>query len=467
MLSGGDLARVAAVGAVAAGAVWYTLAQLSKRKDRTGRSNQVTVVLGGQWGDEGKGKLVDILAQTVDVCCRFNGGANAGHTLVVEGKKYAFHLVPCGMMNRSSKNLIGNGVVVHIPTMLQELAQLKDFDPNALKRIFISDRAAVLLDTHKSIDGLIEDEKSGSSTGSLGTTKRGIGPCYASKINRNGLRFVDLLDVERLPAKMRELYTFQELHYAAAIQEHDREEEIKRHVEYAKLLAPQIVDCLSFLHDEIGRGSRILIEGANAALLDIDFGTFPYVTSSSTTIGGVFTGLGVSPKQVDCVIGVVKAYTTRVGAGPFPTELHDAVGQRLRDRGFEYGTTTGRPRRCGWLDLQVVKYAALLNGYESINITKLDVLTGLAELKLAVGYKLKGKRLPPCAMPAGLEDLASVEVEWVTLPGWQEDISKCLSYSQLPKAAQKYLKAIEEYSGVAVSWVGVGPGREDMFIMRR
>jgi len=233
-------------------------------------------------------------------------------------------------------------------------------------------------------------------------------------------------------------------------------------VEYAKILAPQIVDSTSFIHESIARGERVLIEGANAALLDIDFGTFPYVTSSSTTIGGVFTGLGIHPKQVDCVIGVVKAYTTRVGAGPFPTELHDDVGQRLRNVGHEYGTTTGRPRRCGWLDLQVVKYAACVNGYESINITKLDVLTGLPELKIATSYSLRGKQLPPSAMPAGLADLAAVEVEYVTMPGWQEDISKCASFAQLPAAAQEYLRAIQRLVGVPVSWVGVGPGREDM-----
>ncbi|KAG8467354.1 hypothetical protein KFE25_000670 [Diacronema lutheri] len=461
MLSSGGLAAAAA-GAVAAGAALYALSRLYKRSDTTGSSAKVVVVLGGQWGDEGKGKLVDILAQTVQVCARFNGGANAGHTLVVEGKKYAFHLVPCGMMNRASKNLIGNGVVVHIPTLLEELAQLKEFDPAALSRLFISDRAAVLLDTHREIDGLIEAEKSSSASGSLGTTKRGIGPCYASKINRNGLRFTDLLDVGTLPSKMRDLYKFQDAHYPGSLARGDIEEEIKRHVEYAKILAPQIVDSTSFIHESIARGERVLIEGANAALLDIDFGTFPYVTSSSTTIGGVFTGLGIHPKQVDCVIGVVKAYTTRVGAGPFPTELHDDVGQRLRNVGHEYGTTTGRPRRCGWLDLQVVKYAACVNGYESINITKLDVLTGLPELKIATSYSLRGKQLPPSAMPAGLADLAAVEVEYVTMPGWQEDISKCASFAQLPAAAQEYLRAIQRLVGVPVSWVGVGPGREDM-----
>lgn len=527
--------RMVAAGVVAGAAALYALSRfLKKRGDISGRTAKLVIVLGGQWGDEGKGKLVDILAQDAQVCARFNGGANAGHTLVVDGQKYAFHLLPCGMINKRAKNLIGNGVVVHIPTLMQELEQLKSFDAEALARLFISDRAQVLLDSHRSIDGLLEAEKSSSSTGALGTTKRGIGPCYASKINRNGLRFVDLLDAATLPGKMRDLYKFQERHYQQAVAEIDQEEEIKRcvaraaaprapargapphartgahlspralrlgalsprarsHLGYAKLLAPQIVDCLSFVHEEMAKGSRVLVEGANAALLDIDFGTFPFVTSSSTTVGGVCTGLGVPPKQMDCVIGVVKAYTTRVGAGPFPTELNDSVGQRLRDVGYEYGTTTGRPRRCGWLDMQVVKYGAAINGYDSINITKLDVLTGaatpararghpccrtgvtraarrcgvrrvsgLSEINIGVAYKLHGKRLPPTCMPASLEELAAVEVEYITVPGWKEDIAKCQKMCELPAAARQYLKTIEELAGIPVSWVGVGPDREDM-----
>jgi len=453
----------AIAGIAAAGVAWYALTRLLKeRTDVHGRESKVVVVLGGQWGDEGKGKLVDILAQDAQVCARFNGGANAGHTLVVEGKKYAFHLLPCGMINRAAKNLIGNGVVVHIPTLLTEVEQLKSFDAHALNRLFISDRAQILLDTHRNIDGILEAEKSKTGTGSLGTTKRGIGPCYASKVNRNGLRFIDLLDATTLPEKMRDLYRFQEKHYAAALEGHDCEEEIRRHVEYAKILAPQVVDCLTFVHGELSKGSRILIEGANAALLDIDFGTFPFVTSSATTVGGVCTGLGIAPRFIGCVIGVVKAYTTRVGAGPFPTELTDSIGQQLRDVGHEYGTTTGRPRRCGWLDIQVVKYAALLNGYDSINITKLDVLTGLTEVKIGVYYKLKGRRLPHSCMPASLEELGAVEVEYITLPGWAEDISKCTSFAQLPAAAKTYLKTVQDLAGVKVSWVGVGPDREDM-----
>mmetsp|Transcript_13782 Transcript_13782/g.36959 ORF Transcript_13782/g.36959 Transcript_13782/m.36959 type:complete len:470 (-) Transcript_13782:246-1655(-) len=456
--------RGAVVGFAAAGVACYVAARVLKRlrEDIYGRKSKVVVVLGGQWGDEGKGKLVDILAQDAQVCARFNGGANAGHTLVVEGKKYAFHLLPCGMINRSAKNLIGNGVVVHIPTLLHELEQLKTFDPNALSRLFISDRAQVLLDTHRNIDGLIEAEKSGSATGSLGTTKRGIGPCYASKVNRNGIRFADLLDPDTLATKMRDLYRFQAKHYAGALTNHDQEDEIKRHVQYAKLLAPQIVDSLTFVHEEIEKDSRLLIEGANAALLDIDFGTFPFVTSSSTTVGGVCTGLGLAPRKIGCVIGVVKAYTTRVGAGPFPTELSDSVGKHLLDVGHEYGTTTGRPRRCGWLDIQVVKYAACLNGYDSINITKLDVLTGVKELKIGVSYSLHGKKLPPSCMPAGLEDLGAVNVEYITLPGWNEDISKCTSFSQLPTAARAYLKTVQDLCGIPISWVGLGPDREDM-----
>eukprot|EP00442_Polarella_glacialis_P003324 CAMPEP_0115067048 /NCGR_PEP_ID=MMETSP0227-20121206/11161_1 /TAXON_ID=89957 /ORGANISM="Polarella glacialis, Strain CCMP 1383" /LENGTH=542 /DNA_ID=CAMNT_0002453047 /DNA_START=60 /DNA_END=1688 /DNA_ORIENTATION=+ len=491
------------------------------------------VVLGAQWGDEGKGKLVDILAQDAQLCARFNGGANAGHTLVVEGKKYAFHLLPCGIINKQCKNLIGNGVVCHIPTLMRELDQLKDFDPRAIERVFISTRTHLLLDSHQIIDGILEAE---ASSNSIGTTKRGIGPCYASKCIRNGIRLGDLLHFETFEEKLRELIKWSQKRYGAP-QESDQpsqqlmreclrnydtrrafdpenqakggvsnlEEELERYRGYAELLRHQIVDSVTFIHEDITRGNRVMVEGANAALLDVDFGTYPFVTSSNTTIGGVCTGLGVPPRVIDCIIGVVKAYTTRVGNGPFPSELQDEhqtlpdydeeyigpgekhertghpngpyvlekgqscrVGEMLQEVGHEYGTTTGRRRRCGWLDIPLVKYSAMVNGYTSISITKLDVLTGLKQIRVAVAYRhmdLTEVRLPSGYFPSHLDDLKKVVCEYEILEGWSEDISSCRRFADLPKAAQAYVMRIQELVGVQVSSVGVGPDRMDLLTL--
>ncbi|KAJ1446969.1 Adenylosuccinate synthetase [Pelagophyceae sp. CCMP2097] len=441
----------------------YLASVLGPKKDLSGAESQVTVILGAQWGDEGKGKLVDLLAGNVQIVARFNGGANAGHTLEVDGKKFAFHLLPCGMLRKGCKNVIGNGVVVHLPSLLSELASLED--PAALGRLVISSRAHVLLDSHQRIDGDLEAEKEGKA---LGTTKRGIGPCYASKANRNGLRFADLVgDPAALVAKLDALRKFQSIHYVGAstwpVTEDDAELVALRAA--TEILRGCVVDTVTYVHDALDRGERVLAEGANAALLDPDFGTYPFVTSSSTTAGGVCTGLGVAPRRVDCVVGVVKAYLTRVGAGPFPTELFDKDGEFLQVQGREFGTTTGRTRRCGWLDAQMVRYSDALNGYSSINLTKLDVLTGLAKLKIATAYVVDGARLPKRYMPADLDELAKVTVEYQEYPGWVEDISKVSRFEDLPANAQGYIRAIEEHCGVPVSWVGTGPGRDDMFLM--
>eukprot|EP00419_Tripos_fusus_P058019 CAMPEP_0172920046 /NCGR_PEP_ID=MMETSP1075-20121228/203279_1 /TAXON_ID=2916 /ORGANISM="Ceratium fusus, Strain PA161109" /LENGTH=511 /DNA_ID=CAMNT_0013779999 /DNA_START=17 /DNA_END=1549 /DNA_ORIENTATION=- len=473
------------------------------------------VVLGAQWGDEGKGKLVDIMAQEAQLCARFNGGANAGHTLLVEGQKYAFHLLPCGIINKSCKNLIGNGVACHLPTLMKELDALKDFDPRAVERVFISTRTHILIDSHQLIDGILEAE---ASSNSIGTTKRGIGPCYASKSIRNGLRFGDLLHIDRFEEKLRELVRWSQKRYGEPMendspsqlllrqclrnydtrQAFDPEngakggvgsidEEVARYREFARILREQIVDSVTFMHEDIGRGSRVLVEGANAALLDIDFGTYPFVTSSNTTIGGVCTGLGVPPRVIDYVVGVVKAYTTRVGRGPFPTELQNEaqdlddfmepylgpekrmerkghargpfvlstgnlvkVGEMLQEIGAEYGTTTGRRRRCGWLDIPLVKYSSMLNGFDSICITKLDVLTGLKQIRVAVAYRnanMTEVRLPSGYFPSHLRDLENVVCEYETLDGWTEDVSGCRRFQDLPRAAQRYVLRVQELIG--------------------
>jgi len=489
-----------------------------------------SVVLGAQWGDEGKGKLVDILAQDAQVCARFNGGANAGHTLVVDGRKYAFHLLPCGIINRSCKNLIGNGVACHLPTLMREIETLKEFDPRAVERVFISTRTHILIDSHQIIDGILEAE---ASSNSIGTTKRGIGPCYSSKSIRNGLRFSDLLHFETFEARLRELIRWSQKRFGEpsdadsesqtflrkCLREYNTrsafdptngakggvasvEEEIERYRGFAQLLRHQIVDSVTFIHEDIMRGNRVLVEGANAALLDIDFGTYPFVTSSNTTIGGVCTGLGVPPRVIDNIIGVVKAYTTRVGFGPFPTELQNEkqdlpdfygeyfgedlrierkgdtrgpyllntgdqvkVGEMLQEVGHEYGTTTGRRRRCGWLDIPLVKYSAMVNGFHSISITKLDVLTGLKQIRIAVAYRnvdMTEVRLPSGYFPSHLRDLQKVVCEYETLEGWKEDISKCRRFAELPPNAKRYVLRVQELCGVPVSSIGVGPDRNDI-----
>mmetsp|Transcript_29725 Transcript_29725/g.64756 ORF Transcript_29725/g.64756 Transcript_29725/m.64756 type:complete len:538 (-) Transcript_29725:139-1752(-) len=496
----------------------------------TGEDSKFCVVLGAQWGDEGKGKLVDILAQQTQLCARFNGGANAGHTLIVDGKKFAFHLLPCGIINMNCKNLIGNGVVVHIPTLMKELEDLKEFDPQALERVFISTRAHLLFDSHQLIDGILEAEQ---GTNSIGTTKRGIGPCYSAKAIRNGLRFGDLLHFDEFEWRLRELITWSQKRFGEprekdtpaqvnlrkALREYNSkmafdpeggqkggvssvDEEVERYRKFAQILRTQIVDSVTLIHEDISRGYKVLVEGANAALLDIDFGTYPFVTSSTTTIGGVCTGLGVPPKTIDTVIGVVKAYTTRVGHGPFPTELQNEsqelddhsemyigpevtmerkghkegsyvlkkntrvkVGMMLQEVGHEYGTTTGRRRRCGWLDLALVKYSAMVNGFDSLNITKLDVLTGIKRIRIAISYRNKQMtevRLPCGYFPSHLEDLKEVVCEYETLEGWSEDISECTSWEALPLNAKRYVLRVQELLEIPVSWVGVGPDRMSM-----
>lgn len=422
----------------------------------SGLDSGLCAVLGGQWGDEGKGKLVDILAGRYDLVARFNGGHNAGHTLVVDGRKFAFHVLPCGLLYPGKMNVIGNGVVVESGNLFRELAQLDEAGIDYDGRLKISDRAHVLFRIHQSLDQRQEEHRGG---GAIGTTGRGIGPSYQSKAGRGGVRMGDLVDFDVFAAKARALAK----HSGAEGAELAMEEDLQMYNdEWRARLLPMIADTTHLVQEELAAGRRVLCEGANAVMLDLDHGTYPYVTSSSTGAGGICTGLGLPPSAVEHTIGIVKAYTTRVGAGPFPTELDDATGQHLRDVGGEYGTTTGRPRRCGWLDVPAVRYGARINGYSSINITKLDVLDGVDEIRIATGYELDGEPMAPGRFPGRLEDLARVRVQYESVPGWNEPISKCRSYADLPAAARGYVERIEQLVGTPVSWIGVGPGREDM-----
>jgi adenylosuccinate synthase len=426
-----------------------------------------TVVLGAQWGDEGKGKLVDLLAQRADVVARCQGGSNAGHTIVVNGTKYALHLLPSGILNPKVLVVIGNGVVVHLPTLFAEIDQLeKQGVPNVSARVCVSDRAHILFDYHQIADGLLETERAGTAGGSIGTTRRGIGPCYADKAYRRNLRIADLREFRGIEFEAHIQSAVEDLRKRfgsaaeQALKHYDIRAEVARYYEYARRLEPMIGDSFTLLYDMLANGQHsILVEGANAAMLDIDFGTYPYVTSSNCTIGGCLTGLGIPLAYIRQVIGVVKAYTTRVGAGPFPTELLDARGIQLQQLGQEYGTTTQRPRRCGWLDTFLLRYTCRLNGFTALCLTKLDVLSCFHEIQIGVQYWYRGKKLQ--GMPASLRELAECEVEYEQMPGWHEQsLSEIRDFADLPRNAQAYVKRIEELVGVPVRFIGVGPGRD-------
>lgn len=423
----------------------------------------LTVVIGTQWGDEGKGKLIDILSQQYTIIARAAGGANAGHTIYIKDpenpdgkpKKFIFHLVPSGMLNENTTCVIGNGVVVHLATLFEELDLLEENGIQTKERLFISERAHLLFEYHKIIDELQEKLKKDKK---VGTTKRGIGPCYTDKIRRNGIRVQDLCHWELFEKKYREnLKMFQKMYGKFKF---DAAKELEFHKKISARVKPMLQDTSYLLNRELKQGHKILIEGANGTLLDIDHGTYPYVTSSNSTIGGVVTGTGIGATKIDSVIGIMKAYTTRVGDGPFPTELNDELGNQIREQGGEYGSTTGRPRRCGWMDTVVGKFAVMINGLSHINLTKLDVLSGVPTLKIAVAYKYLGEYIK--SFPSSLEILADVEVEYIEMPGWEEDISKITKYNELPENARKYVEKIEELIECKIHSIGVGVRRDDI-----
>lgn len=422
---------------------------------------RVTVVLGSQWGDEGKGKLTDMLSGEMDICARCAGGNNAGHTIVANvgpdnvKTKFDFHLLPSGLVNPKCIGFIGSGVVMHIPSFFSELDTTEKKGLKCDNRLFVSDRTHLVFDFHQVVDGLKEVELGGSS---IGTTKKGIGPAYSSKASRSGLRVHHLYDFDTFAAKFRKLVEGRFKRYGNF--EYDTEGEIARYRAFAERLRPFVVDGVTFIHSMLSSNRRVLVEGANALMLDLDYGTYPFVTSSSTGIGGVCTGLGIPPQSIGSVIGVMKAYTSRVGAGPFPTELSDEIMTHLQEVGAEYGTTTGRRRRCGWLDLVMMRYSTLINGYTSLNLTKLDVLDNLPEIKVATSYVLGEKELS--SFPADLNILAKVDVKYKTFPGWKGPISNCKSYEELPQTCREYIEYIENFLGVRIEWIGVGPGREAM-----
>lgn len=416
----------------------------------------MTVVLGSQWGDEGKGKIVDLLATKADIVCRAQGGNNAGHTVVIGEKFYDFHLLPSGIVNKNCKSVIGNGVVVNLPELLQEA--LKNEEKGLLwwkDNLIISDRAHLVFNFHQKIDAALETMKGGSK---LGTTKKGIGPTYSSKAGRVNLRICDLIgDSQKFYKKLNALINLFSKQYPDIFM--DVDQIFKEYMNIKEIIKPMVQDTVHYINQKVHSSERlnILVEGANATMLDIDFGSYPYVTSSNCSVGGVCTGLGVPPSLIGDVIGIVKAYTTRVGSGPFPTEQQNEIGETLQQVGREYGVTTGRKRRCGWLDLVVVGYAHVINNFTSIAVTKLDILDGFDELKIGVAYIHNGQKLP--LFPASLDILEEVEVEYISLPGWKCSTSDCKQFFDLPVNAQNYIEKIQEYLHVPVKYIGVGQKR--------
>lgn len=419
------------------------------------------VIIGTQWGDEGKGKIVDLLSENADAVVRFQGGNNAGHTMVVGNKQFISHLVPSGIL-QGKICIIGNGLVVDPAVLIEEIDYLeKNEIACGPDQLMISERAHVIMPYHKMIDNGREARKGSDK---IGTTGRGIGPAYEDKATRTGIRFVDLIDKAVFRKKLetilieKNFYLTQFLNSQAA----ELEEIYSKYVEYAERLAPYVANVSVFLDNLIHKNRQILFEGAQGTHLDIDHGTYPYVTSSSTLAANACCGSGIGPKAIDSVLGIVKAYTTRVGAGPFPTELFDKIGDQIQEKGAEFGATTGRRRRCGWLDIVVLKNAARLNGITGFAITKLDVLCGLDELKICTAYRLNDSIIEN--FPASIETLSMCEPVYESLPGWQEDISATTKFEQLPPNAINYLKKIEELTGIPIQIVSVGPRREQTII---
>ncbi len=415
----------------------------------------VTIVVGSQWGDEGKGKIVDILSERYDIVVRYQGGANAGHTVQIGDKQYILHLIPSGILRENVICVIGNGVVIDPKALLEEIELLESNGINIKGRLFISHNAHLIMPYHKLLDSISE-----SGTARIGTTGRGIGPCYIDKYARKGIKIVDLLNKSVLEEKikfnleekntlLRKVYNHDEL---------DVNEIIKEYLEFDKKIDQYITDVPTYLNNAISEGKSILLEGAQGTLLDIDFGTYPYVTSSNPTSGGACTGTGIPPTKIMSVIGIVKAYTTRVGLGPFPTELTDEEGEQLRKVGAEYGATTGRPRRCGWFDAFLLNYSRMINGIERAAITKLDVLSYLDEIKVCVGYEINGKKLK--TFPTDVNQLMKVKPIYETLPGWKKNISNIKYYDDLPSEAKDYLTFISEQSGFEISIISIGPSRQ-------
>ncbi|MDY6029244.1 MAG: adenylosuccinate synthase [Acidaminococcaceae bacterium] len=423
------------------------------------------IVLGAQWGDEGKGKIVDYLAQQADAVVRYSGGSNAGHTVVVNDVSYKLRLLPSGVLFRDKINVLGNGVVINPGVVLSEIAGMKEKGISC-DNLVISDRAHVVLPYHQRLDELQEEAL---GTSKIGTTKGGIGPCYMDKVARVGIRICDLMEPETFAAKLKVNIDAknQIITKIYGGEPFDYETVLKEYLAYAEELRPYIADTGVVMDEVFEAGKNVLFEGAQATFLDIDHGTYPYVTSSNPTAGNACTGSGVGPRSIDHVIGVVKAYTTRVGEGPFITELldTDGPGTQIRETGREYGTVTGRPRRCGWLDAFMLRYSARLNGMDALAITRLDILDRMPKIKMCVGYTIDGVAVK--RIPASLNVLAKAVPVYEEFEGWMTDISGMRTYEELPENAKKYLRRLSEVAGVELGIVSIGPNREQTIVLKK
>jgi adenylosuccinate synthase len=423
---------------------------------------KTAVVLGAQWGDEGKGKIVDVLSERFTAVARYAGGHNAGHTVIAGGQKFVLQLIPCGVLRPGCKGIIGNGVVLDPMAFLNEVAKLRALGVAVDEQLFVSNRAQVILPYHRMIE-LAAEYAPGRQK--IGTTGKGIGPAYEDKMARSGLRVVDLLRPDLLKTHIEEACAEKNA-IAHALFGSDPLDPSQMYEEYAKAaeqLRPFVADTGRMLNEILGAGGSVMFEGAQGTMLDIDHGTYPFVTSSSATAGGAATGTGVGPTAIGTVVSVTKAYVTRVGEGPFPTEIHDAAGEELRARGHEYGAVTGRPRRCGWLDIPLLRYSNQVNGAEWLVITKMDVLDTLAEIPICIGYEIEGKVTD--AIPADVQGLEAIKPVYTKLKGWNQSTEGITEFDKLPQAAQEYLRFQERESGARIGMVSTGPDREQTMVL--
>jgi len=418
------------------------------------------VVIGAQWGDEGKGRIVDYLASRADMVVRYQGGNNAGHTVEVNDIRFKLHLIPSGILHPGKICVIGNGMVIDPIALVDEIMYLEGYGIDVKSRLKISDRAHLIMPYHKLLDEVIEEHKGELQ---LGTTRRGIGPAYVDKAERIGIRVCDLLEPKYFEEKVEQNLRMKNeiIQKVYGKKGFEKGPIIESYLKAAEQIKDMVCDTTSIIYEFSKNDKKILYEGAQGTLLDVDLGTYPYVTSSHPIAGGVCIGAGIGPTLIDSVVGVVKAYTTRVGKGPFPTELLDKTGDIIREKGYEYGTTTGRPRRCGWLDIVMLRYAVKVNGLSYIAITKLDTLGGLEKVKICIGYKYKGKTITD--FPASLNVLSECEPIYEELPGWEEGISDIKRVEELPENLIKYIYKIEELTGVKVAFISIGPKREQGF----
>jgi adenylosuccinate synthase len=421
------------------------------------------VIIGTQWGDEGKGKIVDLLTDQAKAVVRFQGGHNAGHTLVIDGVKTVLHLIPSGVLRDNVQCLIGNGVVVSPEALLKEIKQLEDSGIPARERIMISESCPVILPYHIALDQAREIARGNQA---IGTTGRGIGPCYEDKVARRGIRLGEMMDEELFTKRLKEVLEYHNftLEHYFKVEPLDYQQVLNDALKQADEIRAMVGDIPAILHEMRAQGEKIMFEGAQGALLDIDHGTYPYVTSSNTTAGGAAAGSGVGPRDLEYVVGIVKAYTTRVGSGPFPTELNDACGQHMGEKGHEFGATTGRKRRCGWLDMVSLNRSLKINSVSGLCITKLDVLDGLETLKIAIAYQYQGQEITN--PPAGADNYAACEPIYIEMPGWQESTYGVQSYDDLPATAKAYLEKIKALSGVPIDIVSTGPDRAETIVLR-